>query len=88
MSEDRIAGIRARLDDWQRQKGLGTEGFWDGIQEYERLLCADIEWLLAEVEIWKERAKTQNPMIEIRGHDGSVWVRVDGLKVPTVGGAA
>jgi len=83
---DRLHEIAKRINDWKVQKAVGTEAWFDGVRHYEPLLCDDIEWLLAEVTKWQERAKTQNPIIEIRGEDGSVWVRIDGLRAPTLGG--
>lgn len=52
---DKLNEIRARLDDWQRQKEIGTEGFWDGVHHYEPLLCADIAYLLSENEALREQ---------------------------------
>jgi hypothetical protein len=50
---DRIAAIRARLDAWEKQKALGSEGYFDGIGPYMQHFEADIAWLLDELEEWR-----------------------------------
>lgn len=46
---NRITKIQKRLEEWEKQKAIGTEGWWDGIRHYEPQLCEDIKWLLDEL---------------------------------------
>ena len=52
---DRIAKIRERLNDWQKQKAIGTDGYFDGIGHYMALFEDDIAWLLEAVEAERDQ---------------------------------
>lgn len=66
----RVDKIRKRLEEWEKQKAIGTEGWWDGIRHYEPKLCEDIKWLLDELERkdWEDGPEvevTLGPEVEI-----------------------
>ncbi len=54
---DRLAEIRARLDAWEKQKAIGSQGYFDGIGPYMRHFEGDIAWLLEALEA--ERAQKE-----------------------------
>ncbi len=53
----RLQEIRARLDAWEKQKAVGSDGYFDGIGHYMRLFEDDIAWLLDEVERLTKRVR-------------------------------
>jgi hypothetical protein len=61
---DRLAEIRARLDAWDKQKAIGSEGYFDGIGPFMRHFEADIAWLLDELR------RLQDDLTVEREHSG------------------
>lgn len=62
MKKNSVDKIRKRLEEWEKQKSIGTEGWWDGIRHYEPKLCEDIKWLLNELD---ERDWEDGPEVEV-----------------------